>query len=109
MFVDARTAQLNAAQLAALRAYFSDMLYGDSWSKRYSACRRRAFLVFGRNVHAVLARLVECSRQLHNTTLVAIPLDDEISQPPAHLGLTAGSFAAYRRFAAILNPAFAIP
>lgn len=67
--------------------------------------KRRVYIAFASPVHVILKRLIEANDDLTNVCLVAIPLTDEISNPP-HKDIKSGSVEAYEAFMEKLRPMF---
>lgn len=86
--------------VATLKNYYNQHFYAPS------ILRPRVYIPFRRPVHAVLKRLNETNKDLSWVTLVAIPLDDEITKVPSHLSFRMRSVEAYKYFEAKLSPLF---
>ncbi len=66
---------------------------------------RRVYIAFASPVHVILKRLVESNEDLRDVYVVAIPLADEISNPP-HPEIKSGTAAAYMAFMNKIRPFF---
>lgn len=82
-----------------MKRYYDTHFFGKG------SARRRVYIAFASPVHVVLKRLVEANSDLSDVCLVAIPLADEISNPP-YPGMESGSAAAYIAFLNKIRPLF---
>lgn len=79
------------------------------YDKRYfgkTEAKRRVYIAFASPVHVVLKRLIESNESLNGVCVVAIPLADEISNPPDGQFKT-GSVEAYYAFMNKIKPLIA--
>lgn len=92
--------------VSSILGYYNRHYFGPESSVQGKKGKRRVYLVFAGPVHVVLKRLGEANADLSSVVVAAIPLQDEISNPPEYLQVPSGSLPAYEHFLAKLKGIF---
>jgi len=84
-------------QLAEITGFYNKYYYGANHTDK-----RRVFITFALNTHAMLVRLAHANERLENVVLVHYPLDDLASKPPPEWNTYPNSVLSYERLAEII-------
>lgn len=80
-----------------IKRYYDEQYFGKTEAER------RVYIAFASPVHVIIKRLVESNDDLSGVCVVAIPLADEISNPPQDQ-FKSGSVEAYNAFMNKIKP-----